>query len=69
MLNIQSSPITRQQFALLMQAKHQIRKEFNADVSLQKSDVVHDIFEYSMKSNHDTLFSLFDAICKAAPEH
>lgn len=66
MLNIQSSPITRQQFALLMQAKHQIRKEFKADLNLQESNVVQDIFEYSMKSDNETLFCLFDAICKEA---
>lgn len=69
MLSIQTTPITRQQFGLLVKAKHQIRQEFKADISIKQNNVVTEIFEYSMRSNNDNLFQLFDEICKAGHQN
>jgi len=67
MLSIQQSPITRAQFSMLVKAKHQIRKEFKTDVNLNDENLMENIFEFSMRSQNDELFSLFDQLCKAAP--
>lgn len=66
MLSIQQTPISREQFGLLMQAKHKIRQEFKANISLKSASVLDDILEFSVKSSNDELFNLFDDLCKAS---
>jgi len=61
MLNV-NSPINRDQFRLLREAKSLIKQEFNEVVNLQDEAILVKIYNYALDSENEELFSVYEQL-------
>lgn len=61
MLNV-SSPMSREQFRLLREAKSLIKEEFNEVVNLQDESILVMIYNFALESKDEKLFSIHEQL-------
>jgi len=62
MLKTKFTPLNREQFALLREAKRLVATEFKKDLKIQDKDIMDQIYGFAFESAQERLYEIFNTL-------